>query len=63
MENPQPGPAVSGVVVTTPDLLRLAVAAYLARFKGQSRIHTESDLRGYLTWCELHGLGPILRWI
>jgi hypothetical protein len=36
--------------------LRLAVAAYLARFKGQSRIHTESDLRSYLTWCESHGL-------
>ncbi|MEQ7011334.1 hypothetical protein ABN028_34730 [Actinopolymorpha sp. B17G11] len=44
------GPAVSGVVVATSPLLRMAVAAYLARFKGQSRIHTESDLRGYLTW-------------
>jgi integrase/recombinase XerD len=39
--------------------VRLAVAAYLARFKGQSRIHTESDLRGYLAWCELHGLDPL----
>ena len=28
--------------------LRLAVAAYLARFKGSSREHTESDLRCYL---------------
>jgi hypothetical protein len=27
------------------DRLRLAVAAYLARFKGSSREHTESDLR------------------
>jgi hypothetical protein len=27
------------------DVLRLAVAAYLARYKGQSRTHTESDLR------------------
>ncbi len=35
------------------------MAAYLARFKGQSRIHTESDLRGYLTWCESHGLDPL----
>jgi hypothetical protein len=26
------------------DQLRLAVAAYLARFKGSSREHTESDL-------------------
>jgi integrase/recombinase XerD len=31
----------------------------LARFKGQSRIHTESDLRGYLTWCEQHDLDPL----
>jgi hypothetical protein len=30
------------------DRLRLAVAAYLARFKGSSRDHTESDLRCYL---------------
>lgn len=40
-------------------VLRLAVAAYLARFKGQSRIHTESDLRGYLVWCERRGLDPL----
>jgi len=33
------------------DRLRLAVAAYLARFKGPSREHTESDLRRYLAWC------------
>ena len=59
MEHSQPGPAVSGIVVTTPNVLRLAVAAYLARFKGQSRIHTESDLRGYLNWCESHGLDPL----
>jgi integrase/recombinase XerD len=48
MEKLQPDPAVSGVVVTTRRVVRLAVAAYLARFKGESRIHTESDLRGYL---------------
>ena len=40
-------------------VLRLAVAAYLARFKGESRIHTESDLRGYLVWCERRGLDPL----
>src|SRR5260370_907172 len=33
------------------DRLRLAVAAYLARFKRSSREHTESDLRCYLSWC------------
>jgi site-specific recombinase XerD len=59
MKKSQPDPAVSGVIVTTPRVLRLAVAAYLARFEGQSRIHTESDLRGYLVWCELRGLDPL----
>jgi integrase/recombinase XerD len=41
------------------DQLRLAVAAYLARFKGSSREHTESDLRCYLIWCAEHGLDPL----
>ena len=41
------------------DRLRLAVAAYLARFKGSSREHTESDLRCYLAWCAGHGLDPL----
>ena len=40
------------------DPLRLAVAAYLARFKGSSRAHTESDLRCFLTWCTERGLDP-----
>jgi integrase/recombinase XerD len=39
--------------------LRLAVAAYLARFKGSSREHTASDLRCYLTWCTERGLDPL----
>jgi integrase/recombinase XerD len=46
MDTSHSGPAVSGVVVTTSPVLRLAVAAYLARFKGQSRVHTESDVWG-----------------
>jgi integrase/recombinase XerD len=42
------------------DQLRLAVAAYLARFKGSSsREHTESDLRYYLSWCAERGLDPL----
>ena len=40
-------------------VLPLAVAGYLARFKGQSRLHTESDLRSYLLWCEDQGLDPL----
>ena len=42
-----------------PDPLRLAVAAYLARFKGSSRDHTDSDLRCYLTWCAERDLNPL----
>jgi integrase/recombinase XerD len=41
------------------DQLQRAVAAYLARFKGSSREHTESDLRCYLSWCAGHGLDPL----
>ena len=41
------------------DQLRLAVAVYLARFKGSSRYHTESDLRCFLTWCAERGLDPL----
>jgi len=41
------------------DQLRLAVAAYLARFKGSSREHTESDLRCYVSWCAERGLDPL----
>jgi site-specific recombinase XerD len=41
------------------DTLRRAVAAYLARFKGQSRVHTESDLRAHLNWCRSHSLDPL----
>jgi hypothetical protein len=38
---------------------KLAVAAYLARFKGSSREHTESDLRCFLPWCAERGLDPL----
>ena len=41
------------------DQLRLVVAAYLARFKGSSREHTESDLRCYLAWCAGRALDPL----
>jgi integrase/recombinase XerD len=41
------------------DPVRLAAAAYLARFTGSSREHTESDLRCYLRWCADRGLAPL----
>src|SRR4051794_30768209 len=48
------------------DPTRLAAAAYLARFSGlpgrfkdASRVHTECDLRAYLTWRAQHELAPL----
>ena len=35
------------------------MAAYLARFIGSSREHTESDLRCYLSWCAERGPDPL----
>jgi integrase/recombinase XerD len=49
----------SGHPVSFTDQLWLAVAAYLARFQGSSRYHTESDLRCYLAWCAQRGLNPL----
>jgi hypothetical protein len=51
--------APSDHLVPFTDQLRLAVAAYLARFKGASRYHAESDLRCYLAWCAERGLDPL----
>ena len=59
MENSATGPAVSGAILPTSRVLHLAMAAYLARCKGQSRIHTESDLRGYIGWCQARDLDPL----
>ena len=53
------GPAASDPPEPFTDRLRLAAAAYLARFKGSSREHTESDLRCYLSWCAERGLDPL----
>ena len=39
--------------------LRSAVRAFLARYKGQSRIHTESDLRAFVRWCDDVDLEPL----
>jgi integrase/recombinase XerD len=52
-------PALSDPPELFTDRLRLAAAAYLARFKGSSREHTESDLRCSLAWCAEHGLDPL----
>ncbi len=40
-------------------MLRLAAAAYLARYRGTTRIHAGSDLRIYFGWCAERGLDPL----
>jgi site-specific recombinase XerD len=45
--------------IADPGQLQLAAAAYLARYTGTSRDHTDSDLRCYLTWCADRGLDPL----
>jgi site-specific recombinase XerD len=53
-------PALSGAIVNDPSSnLVLAVAAHLTRYKGQSRVHVESDLRSYLGWCQERDLDPL----
>lgn len=46
-------------VLLPSDPLRRAIAGYLARFKGTSRLPTESDLRAFLQWCEANRLDPL----
>jgi hypothetical protein len=54
-------PATSGSTNLVVDQLSRAVAAHLARYKGQSRMHTASDLRSYLDWCAPGGWSRSLR--
>src|SRR3546814_18933346 len=37
----------------------IATLAYLACFKGQSRVHAESDLRAFTSWCQSRDLDPL----
>jgi hypothetical protein len=52
-------PSAPGPLAPCTDRLRLALAAYLARFTGSSRAHTGSGLRCYLAWCAEQGLDPL----
>jgi len=51
------GSAVSAVIVSTSPVLWLAVAPYLAR--SRLRLHTNSDLRGYLVLCQLRAVAIV----
>lgn len=49
----------SGAVFPDHVVLRAAATAYLGRYRGDSRLHTESDLRIFLTWCTNQDLHPL----
>lgn len=53
-----PAPA-SDVVPADQLVLRAAVSAFLGRYRGQTRVHTESDLRVFLRWCTDQDLDPL----
>jgi integrase/recombinase XerD len=50
---------LAGLPALPDDLLRIAVAAYLAQYQGLSRVHTDSDLRVFLRWCAERDLDPL----
>jgi integrase/recombinase XerD len=52
--------SVSDQAVVSVDerVLRAAVAAYLGRYRGESRVHTGYDLKVFLTWCAGQELDP-----
>src|SRR2546423_12470698 len=53
--------SASDVGVTRADqlVLRAAVSAYLGRYRGQTRLHTESALQVFLRWCTDQDLDPL----
>jgi hypothetical protein len=51
--------SIAGVVPSDQLVLSSAVAAYPGRYCGQTRLHTNSDLRIFLRWCEAQDLEPL----
>jgi integrase/recombinase XerD len=51
--------AIPGVMHRSELVLQVASTAYLGRYRGQTRIHTESDLRVFLRWCTGMDLDPL----
>jgi site-specific recombinase XerD len=50
----------AGVVPSAPLVLRAAASAYLRRYRGESRLHAESDLHVFLRWCTEQELDPLI---
>jgi hypothetical protein len=54
----------TGVTRADQLVLRAAVSAYLGRYRGETRLHTESDLPFFPRWCTDHDVDPLtaVRW-
>ncbi|WP_328422699.1 site-specific integrase [Micromonospora sp. NBC_00389] len=52
--------SASGVIPPDQLVMRAAVSAFLGRYRGQTRVHTESDLRVFLRWCTEQDLDPLI---
>ncbi|GAA2564575.1 tyrosine recombinase XerC [Winogradskya consettensis] len=51
--------SVSDVVSSDQLVVRAAASAFLGRYRGQTRVHTDSDLRVFLRWCTDQDLNPL----
>lgn len=51
--------SASPVVLTDQLVVRAAVSAFLGRYRGQTRVHPDFDLRVFLRWCADHDLDPL----
>lgn len=51
--------AAAGALTSAPPDLRRAAGAHLSRYRGTSRVHTESDLRVFFIWCQDRQLAPL----
>jgi integrase/recombinase XerD len=49
----------TGVARADQVVVRAVASAYLGRYRGQTRLHTESDLRVFLSWCTDQRLDPL----
>src|SRR3954447_24137921 len=49
----------SSAITSDDRLLHVAVAAHLGRYRGQSRLHTGSDLKVFLAWCADQGMDSL----
>ncbi|RZU49355.1 site-specific recombinase XerD [Krasilnikovia cinnamomea] len=49
----------SDVVSSDQLVVRAAASSFLGRYRGQTRVHTDSDLRVFLRWCTDQDLNPL----